>query len=341
MPKRLQLGKLSPETLQRVIYTRLGVRDPRVLVGPKIGEDAAVIDMGPKVLVVHSDPISGATENLGWLAVNVAANDVATRGAKPRWCSLVLFLPEDASLDLLETVMNQVDEAAIAIQASVVSGHTEVTPGLRRPIAACTCMGEAPRDRFITTSGARRGDAIIMTKGAAIEGTAILAAEFTDRLEPLIGKPTVEAAKRFVRKVSVVRDALTAVEAGGVTAMHDATEGGLLGGLYEMAYASRLGIRASCEKVLVAPETKAVCEAVGVDPLRTISSGTLLIAAKGEKADEVIYALRQADVEASNIGSFVDRTEGVKMTMPDGSVVDVSTPVQDELWRLISRSEWA
>ncbi|MEM3046805.1 MAG: AIR synthase family protein [Candidatus Bathyarchaeia archaeon] len=337
----MQLGKLSPETLQRVIYTRLGVRDPRVLVGPKIGEDAAVIDMGPKVLVVHSDPISGATENLGWLAVNVAANDVATRGAKPRWCSLVLFLPEDASLDLLETVMNQVDEAAIAIQASVVSGHTEVTPGLRRPIAACTCMGEAPRDRFITTSGARRGDAIIMTKGAAIEGTAILAAEFTDRLEPLIGKPTVEAAKRFVRKVSVVRDALTAVEAGGVTAMHDATEGGLLGGLYEMAYASRLGIRASCEKVLVAPETKAVCEAVGVDPLRTISSGTLLIAAKGEKADEVIYALRQADVEASNIGSFVDRTEGVKMTMPDGSVVDVSTPVQDELWRLISRSEWA
>ncbi len=341
MHPRLQLGKLSPQTLERVIYTHLGAQDARVLVGPKIGEDAAVIDMGSRVLVVHSDPVTGAAENLGWLAVNVSANDVATRGARPLWCSLVLFLPEDASLELLEGIMKQVDEAAREIQVALVSGHTEVTPGLRRPIAACTSIGEAPRGRFFTTSGARKGDAIIVTKGAAIEGTAILASEFADRLEPVVGKATVETAKRYIRKVSVVRDALTAVEEGGVTAMHDATEGGVLGGLYEMAYASGLGIKATYGKVPIARETKAVCQALGVDPMRTISSGTLLIAAREEKADEVVDALRQAQVEAANIGSFVERSEGVKLTMPDGSMADISAPVQDELWRIISRSEWA
>lgn len=341
MPTRLQLGKLSPETLERVIYTRLGVADPRVLVGPKIGEDAAVIEMGSRVLAVHSDPITGAAENLGWLAVNVSANDVATRGATPRWSSLILFLPEDASLRLLEAIMEQAHEAAMEIQVSVVSGHTEVTPGLRRPMAACTCIGEAPRDRFFTTGGARRGDALIVTKGAAIEGTAILASEFTHQLEPLLGRATVEAARRFIRRVSVVRDALTAVEAGGVTAMHDATEGGVLGALYEMAYASGLGIRTSYEKVPVALETKAVCEALGVDPMRTISSGTLLIAVRRDRAEGVVQTLRRAGIGASDIGSFVDRAEGVTVAMRDGSVVEVSAPVQDELWRLISRSGWA
>ena len=335
MKKGLALGKLSPEILTAVVYRNLGKIDSRVLVGPKIGEDAAVVDFGDRVLVVHSDPITGAVENIGWLGVNVCTNDVATRGATPLWISLIVYLPEGSTVTLLRQVMEQVDAAAKELGVAVISGHTEVTPGLTRPLLACTAIGEAPRTRFVTSSGAKAGDRVILTKGAAIEGTAILATEFADFLKEKVGEAVVKAGQAYIRRVSVLKDALTAMEVGGITAMHDATEGGVAGALYEVAYASNLGVQAYEEKVIVNHETQVICAALNVDPIQTISSGSLLIAAKPDSADKVVQALRIRGIKASIIGEFTERSQGLKVHKPGGGFLDVSKPVEDHLWKIL------
>jgi hydrogenase expression/formation protein HypE len=176
------VGKLHSKLLERYVFTRVGVRDPAV-VGPGIGEDAAIVDLGDgRVLVAHVDPITGAVENLGWLAVHIACNDIAVRGAKPRWLLSVLYLPEKADEELIDKITAQIDEAAKEVEVMVVGGHTEFTLGLDRPLISMTAIGIADRGRIVTTSGARAGDVVIMTKTVAVEGTAILATDFRDAL---------------------------------------------------------------------------------------------------------------------------------------------------------------
>ncbi len=337
MWSRLCLGKLPPRVLEEVVFRRLGVRDERVIVGPKIGEDAAIIDFGDRVLVVHSDPITGAVENIGWLAVNVSSNDVAVRGARPRWISLVILLPEGASIELLDEITEQVDRAARELGISIVCGHTEVTPGLNRPIVISTAMGEAPKDKYVTSSGARVGDKIILTKGAAIEGTAIFAHEFESFLKRYLPIEVIERAKEYIKYLSVLRDAMVAIEVGGVTAMHDPTEGGVLGGLQELAMASRRGFRIYENRVIVNEETGMICELLKVDPLKTISSGSLIITANASKASEIVERLKSEGIRASIIGEITD--DGMVLVRSDGSAVEVKKPIQDELWRIMAMKE--
>ncbi|MCS7385330.1 MAG: AIR synthase family protein [archaeon GB-1867-005] len=332
----LPLGKLSPDVLESLVFNRIGVDDPRVLVKPKIGEDAAIIDFGDRVLVLHSDPITGAIENIGWLAVNVSSNDVATRGAKPKWISMVILLPENADSQLLDEITKQIDDAAKKLGIMIVCGHTEVTPGLNRPILISTAIGEASKDKYVTTSGARVGDKIILTKGAAIEGTAIFAYEFEDFLKAKLGADLVERAKKYIELISVLKEAMIAVEVGGVTAMHDPTEGGVLGGLQELAKASNVGFRILEEKVIINAETEGICKVLGADPLQTISSGSMIITSKPSKADEIVEALRNSGIKASIIGEVVEEKEGMKLIRRDGSVLTVREPVQDHLWVILS-----
>ncbi|RLE54084.1 MAG: hypothetical protein DRJ26_02320 [Candidatus Methanomethylicota archaeon] len=334
---KLPLGKLPPDVLISLVFGRTGVDDPRVIVKPKIGEDAAIIDFGDKVLVLHSDPITGAIENIGWLAVNVSSNDVATRGARPKWISMVILLPESADSSLLDEITRQIDDAAKKLGIMIVCGHTEVTPGLNRPILISTAIGEAPKDRYVTTSGAKVGDKIILTKGAAIEGTAIFAYEFEDLIKDKFGEDFVERAKKYIDLISVLKEAMVAVEVGGVTAMHDPTEGGVLGGLQELAKASNVGFRINEDKVIINPETEAICDLLGADPLQTISSGSLIITSEPSRANEIVSALRKSGIKASIIGEIVDRDEGMILIKKDGSVLSVSEPVQDHLWVVLSR----
>ncbi|MBO3802901.1 MAG: AIR synthase family protein [Candidatus Brockarchaeota archaeon] len=332
----LATGKLGPDLLRTTIYTRLGKEDGRVLVGPKIGEDAAVIDFGDRVLVVHSDPITGAIENIGSLAVKVSTNDVASRGARPRWISVVIFLQEGSTPEQLGSIMEQIDLEAKKLGVAVVGGHTEVTPGLNRPVLSVTAMGEAPRGRYVTSSGAKKGDVVVITKGAAIEGTAIFASELYGKLKEELGEALVEEAKKFFDKVSIAKEASIAVETGGVTAMHDATEGGVAAALQELALASGLGVIAYEEKIPLSPETEAICKALGADPLRTISSGALLISARREKAREMVENIRAQGIGASIIGEFTEKEKGLWIVRRDGSRLNLSETVQEQLWTVLA-----
>lgn len=328
-------GKLPVDLLERLVLRKLPFSDPRVLVGPRPGEDAAVIDMGDKVLVVHSDPITGAVEKIGWYAVHIACNDVAATGARPMWVLPVILAPR-SGLEVVSQIVSDMAMAARELGVSVIGGHTELTGWLDRPVVSVTAMGEAPKDSYVTTGGAEPGDVIIATKSIALEGTSILARDFKDRLEGSVPRSVLERGAQLINQISVVEDALAAVEAGGVHAMHDPTEGGLLGGVYEMAMASGLGAKVYEERIPIREETLAVCRALGVDPLRLISSGTLLIAASPERADAIIERLGKRGINASKIGVFTGEG-GVRLVRRDGAVVQVDGLPVDELWKLYRR----
>ena len=330
-------GKLPPEVLESIVYGRLGLRDPAVAVGPSYGEDAAVIEAGwGRVIVAHSDPVTAAERYAGWLAVNVAANDVAAQGARPRWFLTVILLPEDSGPRLLEEIASQADRAARGIGAMIVGGHTEAAPGLGRPIVVATAMGLAPRESVARTSGARPGDLVIMTKTAAVEGTAILASDYRGELARRgVPRDVLARAEGFIWRVSVVPEALALAGRGLVDAMHDPTEGGILGGAAEVAYASGVRVRLYEDRVPVAPETRVVAGALGVDPLRLISSGSLLAAVPRGLAGEALEALRGLGVDVAVVGEVLDsKRPGLELVRRDGSRVEVPRHVPDEIYRL-------
>jgi len=308
-----------------------------VILGPKIGEDASVIDFKDKVLVVHSDPITGAVENIGWLAVNIVANDIATRGVKPLWMLIVLLLPRNMDSAKLKHITLEIDKAAKELGIAIVGGHSEVTPGIKRPIIVATAMGESQKGKLVQSSGAKVGDQVILTKGAAIEGTAILASELAESLQRKINSKIVKNAQKFIKKISVVEDALTAVKVGGVHAMHDATEGGVAAGLQEIVWASNVSIVAYEEKIPVYEETKLICQALKIDPLKTIGSGALIISASPGKTREIVDALREKGIGVSVVGEIVDKSRGSYVLRRDGTKLDLSEPVKEELWRVLGK----
>jgi len=332
-----EVGKLPPSTLKQIVLSRLGANDPRVLLGPYVGEDASVIEFGQKALVVHSDPITGAVENLGWLAVNVCANDIATRGVMPQWMLMVILLPENITKAQLKNLTSQIDKAAKQLNIAVVGGHSEVTPSVNRPVIIATAIGETPKNRFVKTSGAKPGDALIVTKGAAIEGTAILASELAAMLRTKIDQKTLEKAKQFIEMTSVVEDALIAVEAGGVHAMHDATEGGIASGLQEIAWASSIGLIAYEEKIPISTETEVICSLLGIDPLKTIGSGALIISCNPKRTDKIMASLRKSNIKASLIGKVTDEKDNIYIIRKDGTKLDLSRPIKEELWNALQK----
>ena len=332
---RLPAGKVPPEVLEEIVFKRLGVESGDVLLGPSKGEDGAVVRVGGEVIVSSMDPITGAVERLGWLAVNINANDVATFGIKPRFFSSCILLPSGAESGVLREICDQIDSAAKKLGIAVIGGHSEVTPGLKHPIVVGYALGVAEDGRYVTSGGAEAGDVIILTKGAGIEGTAILASERRERLSRELGEEVVKAAESFYDLISVVEDALTAFKAGGVTAMHDPTEGGVAGGIHEIADASGLGFEVFEEKIPVAPETSMICSYFNVDPLQLIGSGALLISVKPEYAGKVLDALESRGIRASKIGRFLPDPEKRVLVRGDGRATELVRPVSDHLWKAL------
>ena len=331
-------GKIPAETLKRIIFSRLGVPSDRVLLGPGVGEDAAVLDMEDRVLVLATDPITGAVGSIGWLVIHVNANDVATCGARPLWFFCTMLLPEGADEELLEEIMADMDRAAKELGIAIVGGHSETTPGLGRPILVGFMVGETTKERCVATGGAQVGDALILTKGAGIEGSAVLAADLEEVLwEKGVGEDALKKARGFLRSISVVEEAMKAVEVGGVHSMHDPTEGGVLNGVWEMAEASRKGVTIYKERIRVAPETKMICEVLEIDPLKTLGSGALLIAAEKGRAEEIVSCLEAMGIEASIIGEVTDLEGGRWIIRGDGRREELVPPDQDHVYKVLDR----
>jgi len=294
-------GKLDRETLSELVLARTGAANPDLLAGPAFGEDAAAIRVGGETLVVSTDPISLAAERIGQLAVAVASNDVAACGGRPEFLLCTVLLPR-ADTTVLDTITGQLDAESTRLGLTIAGGHTEVVAGLDRPLCSLTCFGVA--DRFVSTSGAAPGDRILLTKGAGIEATGVLATDFRDRLD--LPAETLDRATAALDDLSVMPE--TAVLAPVATAMHDPTEGGVLEGLIEIALASRTTLDVDRDAIHVREETRAVCDALDVDPLRVLGSGALLATVGADDVDDVSNALAEEGIVAAEIGR-VERGE--------------------------------
>ena len=330
-------GKVPTEVLEKIVFRNLGAKRDDVILCPSKGEDAAIVQAGNTVLAVSSDPITGAEKWLGWLAVQVSANDIATRGVQPRWFNSIILLPKNSTTKLIKKICTQMDKAARQLDVAIIGGHCEVTPGIDHPIVTGCAIGIAEDGKYVSSSGAKIGDQLILTKGTGIEGTAILASDRRAELLKVFDESFVDNAENFFKKISVVKDAITAFRTGGVSAMHDPTEGGVAGGLHELADAAKVGFQVYAKKILVPEETRKICAHFGVDPLQLISSGSLLIVAEEEKTHEIISSLSRCGIQASIIGEVTEPSAGRKLVTEAGEKTELVKPVSDHLWKALAK----
>ena len=336
--KTYPAGKLPPAELGRLLaaYTH---RHEHLLVAPTVGEDAAVIDWGDRLLVAKTDPVTFASDEIGWYAVHVNANDIAAMGATPRFFLSTILLPEGrATPALAAAIFRSIHQAAEDLGVAVCGGHTEVTYGLERPLVIGQMLGETTRDRLVRSSGLRPGHALILTKGLGIEATAIIAREKRAHLRDRGWTPAfLDAAAAFLHApgISVVRDAQVAAQAGRVTAMHDPTEGGVATGLWELTTASAVGAEINDHALPIDPATQRLCAAFGLDPLGAISSGALLIGCTPDSADAILAALRDANLAAARIGTVRPPSFGLQLRRGDQLTPLPTFPV-DEIARLFA-----
>lgn len=324
----MKAGKVPPELLTRLVYPHLG-RRPDVLVRAHIGEDCAVLDFGEWVAVVTCDPITAAVHHLGRLAVHVVCNDLATSGAEPVALLVTLLLREGTTPEEMETIVAEAGRTAAALGVEIVGGHTEVTPGIDRTIAAVTAIGKARKGAVISASGTRPHDAVIITKGAGIEGTAILASDLAPRLAQALGDAALARAQGFVDRLSVVPEGMIGARSGG-TAMHDVTEGGVLAGAWELAEASGLGIVLRADDVPVLPETMAVCHELDLDPLALIGSGAMLICTPDPR--RLLRALADGGIPAAEVGVMTERD---RVVLRRGTAAPLVPPARDEIYHAL------
>ncbi len=337
----MQVGKLPPDLLHRLL-SAAPPTDPRVLIGPGIGEDAAVISMTEdRVLVAKTDPITFASEEIGWYSVHVNANDIAATGAEPRWFLATLLVPEDMPEHQIENAFQQIADACRDIGVSLVGGHTEVTYDIRRPIVMGAMLGEAHPNDLTPTSAARVGDAILLTKAIAIEGSAVLARESASILAANgVPDSAIENARGFLYNpgISVLKDAQTVRAAGAIHSMHDPTEGGLVTGLREIGWAAGAGIRLNLDAVPVLPETRAFCQSLGLDPLGLLASGALVMTLAPEHVGPVSGSLQCAGIPVTQIGVMTSHEDGFVMITPEGER-EMPDFAIDELARFLSSQQ--
>jgi hydrogenase maturation factor len=335
--KPFPAGKLPPLILQAFLAECKVSRRSRVVLGPRFGEDAAVIDFGPKYLVAKTDPITFTPERIGWYAVNINANDVATLGARPLWFLATLLLPEKStSLPLVHHIFRDTLQACKELGVTLCGGHTEITYGLERPIVVGQMLGEVAKSKLVRKESQRPGDLVLLTRGIAIEGTAILAREKSSTLALRLPGKTLRRAQGLLFRpgISVVRDAMLAQCHGEIHAMHDPTEGGLASGLYELAKAGGVGLRIWKDQVPLLEETRRFSEILGFDPFALIASGALLVVVSAASAPKLLRAYLRRGVKAAIIGEVREAAEGIKV-VERGREGRLSVPARDEIARLL------
>lgn len=332
----LNTGKLPPALLKKLLRNS-GAKDSRVVLGPRLGEDAAVVRVGRQLLVLKTDPVTYASDMIGWYAVNVNANDVATRGADPAWFQAVVLLPPGSEEALAESIFKQISKATKELGVAVTGGHTEVTPGISSPIVVGDMHGTLDGRRPVLTSGARAGDAIVLTKGAGIEGTAAIAREKRKDLLRVFDKSFVDRAAKYLFDpgLSILREARLA-RRFEVSAMHDPTEGGVSMGVYELAEASGRSVELEVDKILVRVETDKICSRYRLNPLGLLGSGALLATLAPDDAAEYVKAVRKEEIHAAVVGRIV-RGRGRSRAISGGTATSLSFSERDEVLKVLDR----
>lgn len=326
-------GKLPVEILEPLLRSFSG-SGKNLIVSPSIGVDVGVTKTRGKYLVASSDPITGTAKRIGWHAVNVSANDVATSGILPDCLSVVSLFPIGTSEDQISSIIGEINSAARDLGITVTGGHTEITPRLDRPIIVVTCFGSG--DKFVTASMVKKDDVILMTKTAGIEGTSILSR--LDKVREGLPSPVLKKAQNLIQKLSIVPEARLAFSTGKVHAMHDTTEGGTIGCLVEMSLASNLGFELKTNSVKIDDSTRKICGLLSIDPLKLIGSGSLLIACSEKDQGRIIRLLKRSRIECTKIGRFLPKKAGRILRGKDGTSSQIGeVSIQDELWPILSQ----
>jgi len=341
-------GKATGELFEQVILRRLGARDPDVLVGPKHGVDVGVVRVSDGVaMALTADPVfvvpAYGWERAAWFAAHILASDASTSGLPLRWMAVDLNLPPETTDEDLSALWDAFHRACEAMGIAIVTGHTARYDGCTWPmVGGAVCMAVGPEDRYVTPTMARHGDAVVVTKGAAIEATALFAATFPDRLTDAVGADVVRAADALFEQMTVVPEATLARGFGlreeGVTSMHDATEGGVFGGVTEVAAASAVGMRIDLGAIPVRPEVRAICEHTGMDPYTSISEGTLICTVVPGRAEAFVSALAAAGIDAAVVGEVTEPDRGTVLVTPEGER-PLEHPGLDPFWGAFGR--WA
>lgn len=323
----MEEGKIPSELLRKLVFDNIKVRNADVILRPEIGEDCTAIEYGDYACVLSTDPITGAEKGLGALAVHISCNDVASSGVKPVALLMTIMAPVGTTEEDIRQVMKEAGETAGELGVEIAGGHTEITSAVNKMIVSTTAIGKILKQKLVKTAGAKVGDSVVMTKWAGLEGTAILANDREKELQSMLSVEELLKAKALSKHISVVREGVLAGELG-VNSMHDVTEGGILGAVWEVAESSGTGIEIELEKIPVLQETKKICDHYAIDPYRLISSGSMVITCSN--AEELIDRLNGIGVPAAIIGKIIP--EG-RYLIRNGKKLELEPPGTDELFK--------
>ena len=328
----MEIGKLPNDVLEKIVISNIKNKRSEVLVRAGIGEDSAVIDFGDQVCVMSTDPITGATKDIGSLAIHISCNDVAASGAEPIGVLLTILAPPGTTEKDLESIMIDAGQAAEEINIEIMGGHTEITNSVNRIVISTTVIGKQDKVKLLNPKDIEIGDKVMITKYAGIEGTSIIAKELESELILKIGKEKLEIAKNMDSMLSVVREGMICGEIG-VNYMHDITEGGVFGAVWEATKAIEKGIKIYEDLIPVSPVTREIMEILDIDVYKLISSGSMLIIGKDEKFNEIRESLNKLGIKITTIGEVINGGVTLEKT---GKTVEIEPPGSDELYKVLS-----
>ncbi len=328
----MKTGKLSSENLKEMIIDQIESVNDDILIRPGVGEDCAAIDFGEYACVLSTDPITAAASEIGKLAVHINCNDIASAGVKPMALMLTILVPPGTSEETLAFIMKQASEEARSIGVDIIGGHTEITSAVNRPLISATAIGKQVKEKVVATRGASAGDKLVMTKNVGLEGTGILAYDKEAVLKSILTSAELAKAKAMLDNLSVIPEGIIAGEVG-VTAMHDVTEGGILGAAWEMCDASELGCLLEDARLPVEAVTLKICEYFEIDPLKLISSGCMLMTVASDKVEVLLSELEKAGIPAAVIGEMTKERQ--VLLNKDAQHLPVLSPEADELYKVI------
>lgn len=329
----LKVGKLDSDLLKKIVFNKITYRRPEVKVRPGIGEDCAVVDFGQCDCIMSTDPITAAVTDIGRLAIHITCNDIASNGVEPIGIMLAAMLPIGTTAEDIENIMDQAGKTAAKLNVEIIGGHTEITGAVNKPVIVSTAIGKTNREVSNSGSDMTVGDVILMTKRAGIEGAGIIATDFDHKLDDVLNEDELAKAKSFLNEVSVVKEGVIAGKIG-THGMHDVTEGGILGAVWEMCKIAELGCMLDCDKILVDDETLKIAKHFDIDYLRLISSGCMLIVADKMKKDKIVDDISKAGIYIEEIGVITEKEKGIKMSI-NGTVSAIEPPASDELYKVV------
>jgi len=327
----MKIGKLSNEQLKEIVLNKMAFRHPDVVLRSNVGEDCAAIDFGEEICLLTTDPITGAASEVGKLAVHISCNDIASNGAAPMALLLTILAPEGTTAEEIELVMTQAHEEAEKLQVEIVGGHTEITNAVNRMVVSSTAVGKQKKNRLLSNQNVQVGDLILMTKTAGLEGTGIIAYDKEETLREVLSSDQIDQAKGLLNQVSVVAEGVLAGK-HPVTSMHDVTEGGLLGALWEVCEGSNLGGLVTYEEIPIAQVTQKICDHYGINPLRLISSGTMMMTIHPDHYEALREDFLEQNIPLSCIGVITGKDVYLEKR---GRLAYVTPPDKDELYKVV------